>query len=480
MDYKTLIFCLLFLLSEGLVFASTEIYEYQEVDELIEINNDSVEGKLLQDWSRCKIMLLNYRNDFKLTNNNRLIFRANLENSETYLHKQESEPFRIFNTTFQTNKWKLGFGSYRPVFGLGTIYKKSANKEYLNKITSKSSTDLQGVFGTYNFCSVKINIFLSRNDLNIAQDTDGKRKVVYYDSEKSCLEQSGFITSYFTEKLEFSLLSGFFKNDEELEQFNYKKGSYLFSVYTKYQYDSLKLEYESDYQFTKLNHIGQLSFYQDDFSTTCFYQKISEHSLNWFNLGISNKYNRNTDIYSGKCSFPLYKFAFSLGSELKNNWEINQWKSTSYLKMAIYSKYSYRVIQEVYNDYQVTKHTKYTHHIIAELFSFETSSITCSYSVNNKIDSGVASNYQLDYKADTSFGKFRLNMKVVDNFKGEEVLQDNSDNIIATFYDLDEDCLVMFNYQSKEYKHLKLSCSLIQSLYNNKINSAKIELSFLL
>jgi hypothetical protein len=303
---------------------------------------------------------------------------------------------------------------------------------------------------------------------------------VYYDSEKSCLEQSGFITSYLTDNLEFSFLSGLFRNDKELEQFNYKKSSYLFSAYVKYQYESLKLEYESDYQFSKLNHTGQVSFSQEDFSTTCFYQRISEHSLNWFNSGISNKYNNNTEIYSGKCSFPLYKFTFSLGSELKSNWEIRQWKSKSYLKTALYSKYSYRVIQEVYNDYQATKHTKYTHQVTAELFSFETSSITCRYSVNNKIDSGVASAYQIDYKADTNLGKFRLNMKVIDNYKGEEVIQDNDQNIIATFYDLSEDYLILFNYQSKEYKHFKLSCSLIQSLYNNRINSAKIELSFLL
>lgn len=479
MNYKNLFLCFFCLLIVNIGFATTELYEYEEVEELIEINNDSVEEELLQDWGMSKI-LLNYRNNFKLSFDNRFLACANLQNSEILIHKREQEEFRMFST-YQSNNWQLGFGSFRPVFGVGTIYKESTSKDYLNRVTSKSSTDLHGVFGSYDIDLVKISMFHSRNDLNIAQDSNGKRKVVYYNSEKSCLEQSGLITTYSQDNIKFSFLTALFNNDEELEQFNYEEHSYLLSGYAKYNYENLILEYQSDYQFSNFNHTVQVSFSQDDFSSTCFYKRIPNHSLIWFNSGISNKYNRNTEIYSAKCSFLLLSNSdLSLGSELKSNDRINQWKSRSYLELAIFKKYNYKIIQEVYNDYKANKHKKYTNIMTIELFAFSKSNITCRYTVNNKRELGVASSYQIDYKADTTLGKMRLMLKVMDNYKGEEVVQDISDNIIATFYDLSEDILVLLNYQSVEYKNFIIKCSLNQSLYNNKIDSAKIELSYLL
>ena len=88
--------------------------------------------------------------------------------------------------------------------------------------------------------------------------------------------------------------------------------------------------------------------------------------------------------------------------------------------------------------------------------------------------------YQIEYNITTNYGKLKLNLKVLDNYKNEEIIQDMDENIIATFYDISEDFLIFINYKSPEYKNFTLQGTLNQSMFNNKLNSVKIELSYLL
>lgn len=476
MNCKCLFLLILLPAVSSLLFANTDIYEYQEAEELIENFNDEVEAKKLQVWDMNKI-LLNYKHDFIISPSDQIFFQAKGDNSETLIHKREEEEIRLF-ANYQTSNYNLGFGYYRPTFGLGNIYLKNASKDYLNRILSRSKFDLQGVFSSYEINSLSWNLFYSKSDLNTTSDILGKERIVYYESEKSSWQHAGMIMTYEIEDLTIGLLTAHFASAESLEQLDYKKESWLLANYLKYHNDKLLLEYEVDYQFSDFIHSAKAQFTSGDLATTWLYKSIPDHSLNWLNSGISNKYNRNTTIYSGDCTFQLVKLDFSLGSELKSNSQNKQWRSKSFVKTAFTKSLKYQITQEIYRDYQASKHQKYSHKFTAELFKWENNKIIANYTCNNKKQAGRAYIYQIEFKSQTDFGKLKLSLKALDNFKNEEIVQDLDASIIASFYDISEDLIIFFNYQTPEFKNFLLSSALTHSLYNHKLNSLKIELNY--
>ena len=478
MNYRALLITLFLIMSVRSLCSDTEIYDYQEDEELIIKRNEEIEGKELESWSKRKISL-NYRTDFVISNDSRLLFQAKNSNVETYFHKKEGEQLRVFAKYKIENKY-LGVGYYRPVFGLGNIYKKSSTKDYLQRVMSKSNFDLQGLFGNYQIDSYKFNIFYSNNTLNTVIDCEGKQKIVYYESNKATLEQAGLIVSHISDAIEVSLLTSQFITNKRLEQFAYKKKFLLFANYIKFHKEKLELGYESNYEFSDLEHALWVRFQNDGFSSIWKYRSIPENSLNFFNSGISNKFNSNTEIYAGECSFVYQTYGLSIGSELKSNRKIDHWRSKAYLDFNSFNKINYRILQEIYRDYQAEKHEKYTHKVRVNLFDFSNSQLVFHYSLNNKKNYSYANMYQIEYNITTNYGKLKLNLKVLDNYKNEEIIQDMDENIIATFYDLSEDFLIFINYKSPEYKNFTLQGTLNQSMFNNKLNSFKIELSYLL
>ena len=85
----------IFLLIFSDLIATMEVYDYLQVEELIEKNNNAVEERLCQDWDTNDI-IINYQNDFQLANSGKLIFKADVNNSQTIIQKKESEPIRLF------------------------------------------------------------------------------------------------------------------------------------------------------------------------------------------------------------------------------------------------------------------------------------------------------------------------------------------------------------------------------------------------
>lgn len=478
MPYRFLSLTVFLLLAFSNLVSTTEIYDYQNSTELIDRINDEIEEKELADLDERKIRV-NYSNDFIISNTNKLYFQAKNTNLETYAQKKELNQLRVF-AMYKSLNTKIGFGNYRPVFGLGNIYKQSSSRDYLPRARSSSNFDLQGIFASYQYLASKVQIIYSKNDLNTILDSEGKSRIVYYEAEKKPLEQLALMIKYKTDKLELGLLAAQFSTNRKLEQLANKENFLIFSNYLNYHLDNLDFSYEVDYEFADLTHKLQTKFSHDQFISTWEFQLLPNHSLNWFNSGISNKYNSNTKIFAGECSFPFSKLAFTLGSELKSNKKINHWRSKSYVETKYISRFSYKLQEEIYRDYQATKHEKYTHNIKVELFSFANANISLNYTLNNKKNSSIANMYQIEYSHKFTYGKLKLNLKVLDNYKNEEIVEDIEANVIATFYEYAEDCLIFMTYQTPTCKNFQLKSSLIHSLYNNKLNSLKIELNYLL
>ena len=475
---KTLLVLLIALLTADNLIADPSVYDYEEIDELIEQSTIENESQELKDWHPSKV-LLNIRNDFKLSNANRFIFKSDSDNLTAIVHKKESQAFRLY-TRFQTDQIKLGLGSYRPSFGLGNTYKKARNTGFINRALSTSQLDLKGIFLSYKMLFSEISLFYSRTNLNTINVVEDSWKLVYYDGEKCELEQYGVISKVKFEDFKINFLTSLYKTEKSLEQFAWDKESILWATFVEYKKENYSLQYEGSHYKKDIGHFLKTEFCLEDFSTTWTYQEIPSHSLNWINTGITNLYNANTTIYSGHCSFPLNSIDFTLGSELKLNKKIKQWRSCSYLKINPSKEISYQIIQDKYKDSKAIIQEKYTQKISYKAFTFSSSELKVSYSVNNKKNSGIANMYQVDYNLRSNVGLVRVNLKVLDNYKNEEMVQDIDDNIIATFYDYSEDVLLSLHYNSKKKHNFILGGSLIQSLYNSKINTLKIELSFLL
>ncbi len=467
---------LLLLISLNLLYSNTEIYDYQEEEELIEIRNNEVEERWLDAWTDNKLKI-NFRKDFLDSSNNRLFFHTQNKKISTQFYKQDKA--RIF-AKYQSAKYSLGFGNYRPAFGLGSIYKRASTEDYLSKVLSKSQLDLQGFFSTYQLDSYKFSLFYSNSSLNTIIDSDGQRRIVYYDSDKIALKQSGLILSKNYDDFNLSLLTAQFTTSKQLKQLNNKERFLIFSSYATYQLENLDIRYETNYLFSRFSHSFWASFNRDYFETIWKYKSLPSYSLNWLNAGISNKYNTNSTLYSGECSVKLANLNLTLASELKSNQQINQWRSKSSVRLATVKKFSYLLQQEVYQDFQSIKQEKYTHTFKLKLFDFDNSNITFNYTLNNKEKGGVANMYQVEFNGKAKYGKLQVNLKVLDNYKNEETVEDIDENIIATFYEYSEDFLILFNYQTPKFHNFLLKSSLIHSLYNDKVKSLRIELSFLL
>ena len=361
---------------------------------------------------------------------------------------------------------------------MGNIYKQYSNKNFEQKTFSTSQLDLSGLFLSYQFKFSEVSFFHSKTDLNTARDSEENLQVVFYDSEKHSLEQSGLSAKLSFENVSVSLLTANYKTDCRIGQFDNKKQSYLISSFINYEQNNYNLSYETNYQFSEFNHFFLAKFTNDFLTTSWIYRQIPAHSLNWLSSGITNKFNANTRIYAGKWSFCLGKINFSLGSELKSNKKIKHWRSRSFVKLAKDNKVSYQLQQDVYRDYQASQHKKYTHRFACELFSFTNSDIFFSYTVNNKSSSGLANMYQIHYNLSGILGDVRMNFKVLDNYRNEEIVEDINENILATFYDFSQDMLISLRFKSRDYQNVVFIGSLTQSLYNNKLDSFKIELSY--
>lgn len=478
MNYRILILIVFIPFIASSLLANTELYEYQELTELLERYENNVDEQEFKEFEQSNF-LLKYRNDFLLSNDNRIFLSASNQNIETNFYKKEQERTRVFAKYYSDNT-EVGFGSFRPVFGLGTIYKRSSTQDYLNKVFSTSDFDLQGIFASYHKNPYKLSLYYSKNTLNNAVDSEGNRSIVYYESTKSDLEQAGLIIKRDVKDVEIGLLTAQFSSSDKLKQFAFKKNFFLFSNYVKYENDNVDIRYETDFLFSKFTHNFWGRFKKDEFTSIWTFESIPNYSLNWLNSGISNKYNTNTEIYSGNCSFPIATLSFKVGSELKSNHKIKQWRSRTFSEIETSEKLSYKIVQEIYRDYSDIKHTKYTHRFKVNLFTFEDSKIEFNYTINNKLNSGLAHMYQVEFDWKLAYGKLKTNLKVLDNYKNEEIVQDTDDNIIATFYDKSEDFMILLNYQSPNYRNFILASSFIYSIFNDRVNSLKIELSYLL
>ncbi|MBI9032522.1 hypothetical protein JEZ13_11060 [bacterium] len=478
MDYRSRFLWLVLLIITCNLILASEIYDYQEIDELIEKENNEIEEKLFKPW-QSQSLVINYRYEFCNKDANRFYFHTDLDDSQALLYKKENLPIRIF-ASYKTDKLNLGFGSYRPAFGLGNIYKKYTNQSFLNKAGATSQLDLRGAFLNYQASLGKLSVFYSNTDVNTALDSEGQRKIVYYPSDPESLVQSGLIATMNFDNLLISVLTARYKTSSELEQLSHQVKSYLFSSFLQYEHESYSLNYETNYHFSELSHYFKAKFINEFLTSEIIFQDLPEHSLNWFNSGISNKFNANTRLYSINSSFALATIDVSMGAELKSNHEINHWTSKSFIEFSKNKQISYYLQQDLYRDYQNTEHEKYTHKLACKLFDFSNSQIKFSYTLNNKESSGIANMYQVNYDLKGEYGYLRLNLKVLDNYKNEEIVQDIDENIIETFYDFSEDVIISLNFRSKKYKNFIFKGNLIHSLYNENLSSLKLELSYLL
>ncbi len=477
MHFRIIFFIIIFIIHVS-VYADTSIYDYEEKDELIDRINNGIEQTLYEVWSN-KRLFLTYRTDLCASYENQYLASYQTSNVDFKFRQQGNDHSRLYMSLAQDN-YNFGFGSYETSFGLGNIYHKNSKEHFNDKVFSSSSLDQNGLFLAYNTINYGLDLFYSVNNINTIVKDDLTRKIVYYDSNKSQIKQYGIKTSYSFSCLAVDLLYTNFRTDSYIEDFANKKSSSLFSYYLDYHKSFIKLAYEGNYQFDNFAYAFLSSFSRDDFEITWKYKKLPEKSLAWYSSGISNKYNSNTEIIAGFIEFPLFMMKFKLAYEVKSNNRISEWSSKEYLQMSNLNKFKYRLTKEVYKDYQAEKHEKYSHLINAEIMKFSNSNISINYLLNTKKESGLAHRYKLNYNLKTRIGLFKSSLTILDNYKNEEIVQDLDQRIIATFYKYSEDLIIAFKFKTKDFHNISLQCNLLHSLYNNRLNSFRIDLNFLL
>lgn len=471
-------FLLIILLIVFNLYANSSIYDYGEEEELIEKIEYEHESNNFEDWLDSKV-LLRFAGDLVGTYEDRYYLQANSNNLSLSIYKRENEKPRLF-ARYIKDKYLLGFGSFRPTYALGNIY-KADSENFKNRVLSTSQFDFYGLFFTYKYNFLKLDIYYSNSELNTKDNLDGTKEVVYYESSKSSLEQTGLISSYQNDNIKASVLYSLFKTSDRLEQFSNSKSSSLLSFYLRYRYAFINLEYENNYQFSRMCHTIKVNYTDENYKFNCLYKSLPNRSLAWFNTGITNKFNANTELLSGKCQFPLFNTTCLLASEMRFNSKLNDWRSRNSLKIAkIRGLASYKVSQDLYKDYKGQKLKKYTHRLSTDMIRFINSKLSLNYVVNNKKESGLAHKYEVMYYLDCNNARYQFCLTVLDNYKNEEVFEDIEQNIITTFYNYSEDVIFSFIIKTEEYKNLVLKANILHSLYNNNLNSLRIELSYLL
>ncbi len=477
MTCKILIFAKLFLCS-SILYCNSLIYEYYNPDEFIdEMKNTELESSY-QEWNE-KDIFINFTTDLKVNYDDKIFLQYRTSNFDLRFHNRAKQNARLF-TSYKNNKIRFAFGSFMPSFALGNIYKKDLNVNFKQKVSSNSQFDLSGALLEYLGDNLSSMVFYSNSKLNFESNHENENFLVYEKNDKNNFEQYGILAYYTLSNFKLGLMYSYFANEVELQQFSNRKTTSLISTYYHYKYSSFNLQYENNYQFRKMCHNIEAKIDDEEYNFTCSYKKIPSKSLSWLSSGLTNKYNANTEITSINFIFPIYSTSCSLFSQLKSNHKINQWSNRSYIELTNKSLLKYRLTQEIYQDYQAHKNKKITHRISTEIMSFKKTKIDLSYLVNNKKEVGFAHKYVINYRSDTFIGRFNLSCTFLDNYRNEEILEDVDQNILASFYSYSDDIIFAINYQSNTIKNTYIKCKLLQSLNNNKLNSVKIELNYLL
>lgn len=479
MAYKSLISSIVALMLSITLYGAVELYDYEESEELLaEYDELFWESKLL--LTEDKKLKITYYNDFNQKLKNRLYLLSQAEKIDSYFNIKEKESGRIF-IDYHTSNWQVGFGNFKPTFGLGNSYSPAHKQRFIPKVTSYSPRDLQGAFGSYQNAYLKFDLFHSETHYNYKTTKEGANYLTYSADNQSKYSQSGLIFTYFLNSLELSIMSALLDNEVEISQFHNKRSLFLLASNIGYKADNFTLDYELTYHHAEYDHAAEITFSQGDFSTKWSYKNLSKHSLNWINSGISNRYNSDAVIYSGENKFHLFNTDIQLGSTLKTLKDSNFWRTNVYCKLSIRQKLEYKLSQDRFRDTYDANKCRYSHRIKANLFSYDNSSINFSYSLHNKTyQTGVANMYQLDFKQKLSWATLKLNLKVLDNYKDEELVQDSESAVIATFYEFKDDAIVSGEIKMMELHHFTLRSVLTKSLYHRKADSIKLEVSYLL
>lgn len=479
MAYKTLISSIVVLMLCISLYSAVELYDYDESEELLaEYDELFWENKL--SLTKAKKLNIIYYNDFNKNYNNRLYLLSQAEKLNSYFNLKEKESGRIF-IDYHTSNWQFGFGNFKPTFGLGNSYSPTHKHRFIPKVTSHSPRDLQGAFGSYQNDYLQLNLFHSSTQINYRTNKEGANYLTYSADNQSKYIQSGLIITYILNSLELNFMSVLLDNEVEITQFHNKKSLFLLTTNIGYETDNLVLDYELTSHHDEYDHAAKIAFSQGDFSTTWNYKNLSKHSLNWINSGISNRYNSDAVIYSGENKLHLFNTDIQLGSTLKTPKDSNFWRTNVYCKLNIRQRLEYRISQDRFRDSYDANKRRYSHRIKANLFNYDSSSLNFTYSLHNKTyQTGVANMYQLDFKYKLSWATLKLNLKVLDNYKDEELVQDSESAVIATFYEFKEDAIISGEIKTKELHHFTLRSVLTKSLYHRRTDSLKLEVSYLL
>lgn len=477
MTYKSLLCPIVALLLSLHLYSAVELYDYEESEEVLaEYEELFWENKFL--LSEGKKLKITYYNDLNKKLKNRLLLSSKAETLDTYFNIKEQQTGKIF-VDYHTSQWQLGFGSFRPTFGLGSSYYETRKQRFSPKVTSHSNRDLQGVFGSYHNDSYTLNLFHSTTKNNYKTNSEGENYLTYAADNESKYTQTGLIMAYSQDRIKVSMLSALLANEVRINQFHNEKSLLLLATNLGYKSDNLALNYELTYHRDEYDHAAKINFSQDDFSSVWTYKNLSEHSLNWINSGISNKYNSEAIVYSGENKFSLLDTDIQLGSTLKTLKNSNFWRTNIYCKLSYKKQLSYTLAQDKFRDAYDDDKCRYSHRIKARLFKFSDTTIDFTYSLHNKTyESGVANMYQLNVRHKFNWAAAKLNLKVLDNYKHEELVQDNENAVISTYYEFKEDALISGELKTKEMYRFSLRGMWTKSLYHKQADSVRIEVSY--
>ena len=477
MTYKSLLCPIVALMLSLHLYGAVELYDYEESAELVaEYEELFWENKLL--LPKEKKLKITYYNDLPKKLKNRLFLTSKAETLDTYFNIKEQQTGKIF-VDYHTSKWQLGFGSFRPTFGLGSSYYETRKQRFTPKVTSNSNRDLQGVFGSYHNDSCSLSIFHSTTKNNYKTNGEGQNYLTYAADNESKYTQTAMIMAYSQDRIKLSLLSALLANEVRITQFHNEKSLLLLASNLGYHSDNLALNYELTYHHDEYDHAGKIDFSQGDFSSVWTYKNLSQNSLNWINSGISNKYNSAAIIYSGENKFKLFETNIQLGSTLKTLKNSNFWRSNIYCKLSYKKQLSYTLAQDKFRDAYDDNKCRYSHRINAHLFKFSNTTFDFAYSLHNKTyESGVANMYQLSVKHKLNWAVAKLNLKVLDNYKQEELVQDSENAVISTYYEFKEDALISGEIKTKEKYSFSLRGMWTKSLYHKQADAVRIEVSY--